>query len=231
MKSSLYKLIHFLSITVIPLLLVVFAVIYKIDWRVYLQLLLEDSVVEWLTFVFLFLSGLLSLFIAIQIRKRTHRYHWFFIAFSLFCILAALEEISWGQRIFGMESPEFFLRNSDVGEINVHNVIKTWYRVKVKYVAGWSLFLYGTCLPMLALNHRIRSLFERIRLVVPPPVLAFSFFIAALIIMFDRPTGEEEEIGELFFSLCFFLFMIMEYLKPEREDTGSSPKSPVKRVA
>jgi hypothetical protein len=65
MKSTLYKVIHLLSITVIPLLLVVFAVIYKIDRRVYMQLILEDAPVEWLTFVFLFLSGVLSFFIAI----------------------------------------------------------------------------------------------------------------------------------------------------------------------
>ena len=219
MKSSLYKLIHFLSITVIPLLLVVFAVIFTIDRRVYMQLILEDALVEWLTFVFLFLSGLLSFFIATRIRKRTHRYHWFFIAFSLFCILASLEEISWGQRVFGIRSPEFFFWNSDNGEMNVHNVMQKWYEIKTKHITGWSLFLYGTCLPMLALNHRIRSLFERIRFVVPPPVLAFSFFIAALM-MIDRPTGKEEEIGELFFGLCFFLFMLMEYLKEKGKMLG-----------
>ncbi len=217
MKSSIYKIIRPLSDTVIPLLLLVFVVIYKMDWRVYWQLLLEDSVVEWLTFVFLFLSGLLSFFIAVQIRKRTHRYQWFFIAFSLFCILASLEEISWGQRIFGIRSPEFFLSNSDNEEMNVHNVLQKWYGIKTKYITGWSLFLYGTVLPLLALNRRIGSFLTRIRFVVPPPALSLSFFIAALM-MFDRPTGWEEEIGELFFSLCFFLFMVMEYLKAERED-------------
>jgi hypothetical protein len=87
--------------------------------------------------------------------------------------------------------------------MNVHNVMQKWYEIKTKHITGWSLFLYGTCLPMLALNHRIRSLFERIRFVVPPPVLAFSFFIAVLM-MFDRPTGKEEEIGELFLVFVFF---------------------------
>ena len=66
--------------------------------------------------------------------------------------------------------------------------------------------------------------------VVPPPVLAISFFIAALM-MWDRPTGWEEEIGEFFFSLCFFLFMLMEHLKPETQDTGAGLKSHGKQTA
>jgi len=36
--------------------------------------------------------------------------------------------------------------------------------------------------------------------------------------MFDKPTGQEEEIGEFFFSICLFLFTIMEYLKLERKN-------------
>jgi len=46
-------------------------------------------------------------------------------------------------------------------------------------------------------------------LVVPPLVLALSFFLAALMMM-DQPTGQEEEIGEFFFSVCFFLFMTLK---------------------
>jgi hypothetical protein len=34
--------------------------------------------------------------------------------------------------------------------------------------------------------------------------------------MIDWPTGEEEELGELFFSVCFFLFILGEFLTRRR---------------
>lgn len=230
MKPSPHQVVHALSITLIPLLLIVFALIYTTDRRLYLRLLREDSLVEWLTFFLFLFSGILSLFMAMQILRRSGRYRWFFMAFSLFCILVSLEEINWGQRIFDLPVPEFFLRNTRRREISAHNVFQLRYDVDAKHIAGWTLFLYGTCLPLLALNRRISSFFARMGFVVPPPVLSFSFFIAALM-MFDRPTGWEEEIGEFFFGLCFFLFMLMEHLKLETQNIGSGPKSHGKQTA
>ena len=40
----------------------------------------------------------------------------------LFFIVAGGEEISWGQRIFGFESPEQVLELNKQGETNVHNI-------------------------------------------------------------------------------------------------------------
>ena len=34
-----------------------------------------------------------------------------------------MEEISWGQRIFGIESPEWFLKHNRQVETNVHNLV------------------------------------------------------------------------------------------------------------
>lgn len=42
-----------------------------------------------------------------------------FIALMFFVI--AMEEISWGQRIFDVESSEFFLEHNMQNEINLHN--------------------------------------------------------------------------------------------------------------
>ncbi len=225
MKYRRYKVLFLLSTIIIPLLLIVFAIVYKVNPRLYIYLTLEDNLLEWLTFVLLFLTGVLSLITAIKIRKNQGPYFWFFLIFSIFCILISFEEISWGQRVLSMESTEFFLEHSDQREINVHNVIQKWgknlsifggtYDLKTKHIAGFSLFIYGACLPILALNRRASIFFRRNQFVVPHPILSFSFFIAALM-MFDKPTGQEEEIGEFFFSICLFLFTVMELLKLER---------------
>ena len=106
-------------------------------------------------------------------------------------------------------------QNSDQREINAHNVIQQKFRVKTKHIAGWTLFVYGVCLPLILVNPRWRSRSEKVGLVVPPRALSISFFIAALM-MFDRPTGREEEIGEFFFSLCFLQFIILETFRKDR---------------
>lgn len=228
MTDRIYKASYILSIVIVPILLIVFAFLLKTNFNIYMNLTLEDNPVEWLTFIFLFLTAIFSFVTAIKARKIQTPFFSFFIVFSLFCFLGSLEEISWGQRVFGIESPEIFLEHNDQKEINIHNVIQSHaknlsifginYNFKTKHLCGLSLFIYGTFLPLIAMNQKIGIIFDRIRIVLPPPVLSSSFFIAA-IMMCDKPTGQEEELGELFFSICFFLFMFMEYLKMIRNKT------------
>ena len=206
-----YQVIRALSVTIFPLLLIAFIGLYRIDPDLYLRQLREDGLIEWLTFVLLSASGLLSLLLVIQTRARSKHVHWFFVAFGVICIVGALEEISWGQRVFDIEVPEFFRKHSDQQELNAHNVLQQWLDIKTKHVTGIVLFFYGVCLPGLAFHHKVRTVCDKIDLVVPPFFLSLGFLISALM-MFDEPTRQEEEIGEFLFSLCFALFMVFEHL-------------------
>lgn len=203
-------MIRIISLTAVPLVLLSFVLLYKIDKFSYRELLREDHLVEWLTFTLLVVSGLLSLLIAIRSQRNAKYHPWFFFAFFTFCILSSLEEISWGQRILNIESPDFFQAHSDQREINVHNVFQKWLHLKTKHIAAFVLFLYGACLPWFLHHWRVNSLLEKLSFVIPPVVLSPGFFIATLM-MVDWPTGDEEEIGEFLFSLCFVLFMTKEY--------------------
>ena len=120
-----------------------------------------------------------------------------------------MEEISWGQRVFSLQSPDFFLGRSDQQEINVHNVLQQQLDIKTTDIAAIVLVGYGLFLPVLARNPRIGGLFKRLGLVVPPLFLIGGFLLAGLL-MQDEPTGWEEELGEFFFALCFLLFMLHE---------------------
>ena len=46
----------------------------------------------------------------------------FFILLGVFFFVAFGEEISWGQRIFGWQTPAFFARANWMGETNIHNI-------------------------------------------------------------------------------------------------------------
>ncbi len=206
--SRAWKII---AVAIFPVVVALLAAVYLDDPYQYLNYVREDSLVEWLSFACLMLSGLIALDIGIQILRRERQFQWFFFAFGLFCLLMAFEEISWGQRLFSLTSPEYFLGNSDQQEINVHNVLQQKFDFKTKDLAALVLSVYGILLPLLALNRHVAALLQRFRLLIPPLYLIPGFLIASLL-MFDVPTGFEEEIGEFLFGLCFLLFMMHELM-------------------
>jgi len=185
----------------------------------YFPFLVEDGLAEWLTFAMLSCSFAVSLYLFL--KKRAHENRWFFLLFSMFCLFGALEEISWGQRVFDIQSSEFFVNNSDQGEINAHNVFQKWFRIKTKHVAGIVLLVYGMFLPTLA-NRRpaIKKRIEKQFFLLPPLHLRWSFLLGTLMMM-DWPTGQEEELGEMSFSICLFLFLLYELQWEETEQESS----------
>jgi hypothetical protein len=46
-----------------------------------------------------------------------------FCLLSVFCFVAFGEEISWGQRIFKLRTPEFLMKINQQGETNLHNIV------------------------------------------------------------------------------------------------------------
>jgi hypothetical protein len=210
-KEKYYRAISNLSILLIPTLILIFFVVQMIDPNYYKFITNEDHIVEWLTIICLILAGIFSFMIAIRQRNQLDRKFWFYLIFALACVIFALEEMSWGQRIFNIQSPEFFLENSDQQEINIHNVLQEWFSFRTKHVAAWVLFVYGTCLPIFAVNQKVRNFFDCLGISNPPLALAPGFFLSA-ILMIDVFSGKEEEVGEFCFSLCLFLFMLLEYL-------------------
>lgn len=214
--------LRWVSIVLFPLLIALFAAIYRSDPYRYLDLLREDYVVEWATFAGFAIAGLLALDICLRIWKQSHTFQWFYAAFGLFCLLLALEEISWGQRVFGFQSAEIFLSNSDQQEVNFHNLLQQQFDFETKDLGGLILFIYGAILPILAYNRWVAALFRRMRFVVPPLFLAVGFTCGFLLTL-DIPTGFEEELGEFFFGLCFLLFMFAQLREYPAPATNSPP--------
>ena len=203
-----------------PALLAVFACLYLADRSLYLTVLSEDHIVEWATLFCLVLAGVLSLGLARRGKAARGTYPWFFIAFGLFCLFLALEEINWGQRIVRVESPGLFERYSD-DQISLHNLLQGVTGLKTKHIAGIGLLGYGACLHFLTRFSRpVARGVSATGLVLPAFRLVPSFAIGTLM-MLDDPTGEEEELGELFFSICFLLFMATECVSRFKRSSSS----------
>ena len=197
-----YSLYIFLSISGL------FIFLLLVDRPLYDAVIVEDGLAEWLTFSFLLIAGIVSVIIAIRIRQRYGYFHWFCLLFFGFNILAGLEEISWGQRVFNMKTEGVFAEHSDQNEINLHNTMQGLIKVKTKHIAMLSLRGYGLLLPWLVAKGKIRS--EWIRknqLIIPPKFLKGGFIMGSVFIL-DFPSGREEEIGEMLYSICFVLMML-----------------------
>ena len=127
-------------------------------------------------------------------RKARGGWPWFLVGLTLFCLLVALEEISWGQRLLGYQPPEYFLAENFQQEFNLHNVMDTDLRKDLLLLI---LLGYGVFAALLGLVPALRQQFDRLRIVVPPVMVAPAFALTGWI-YFDYPwrfTGDWVEMA------------------------------------
>lgn len=81
----------------------------------------EDGPLEWLQFAEYFLASLFGILIFFKFKNKTSINSLIWLFFSAFCFFVAGEEISWGERIFGL-SLDSLKEISIQGETNLHNL-------------------------------------------------------------------------------------------------------------
>jgi hypothetical protein len=184
----------------------------------------EDLVGEWAqTFSFL-AAALLSVAVA---TKRT-RYRWFFALLAVACSYVFLEEISWGQRIFGFDTPEFLKSRNLQGEANVHNLFtgphKTLLKDVISIAVSLALVGYGLVYPLLQrLGWRIALWGDR-NGVAAPPFILWPFFTIAAWLELKPLSFNEAEIAELLIAFALattamhYLFATRRELAPDGSD-------------
>ena len=100
-----------------------FYVFARIDYDSYLKVVYEDGPVEYLTSAFYLMSSIIAARISISFLKHKRIFFglsYAFLACGMFFVFG--EEISWGQRILHIVSPQFFAENNRQGEMNLHNL-------------------------------------------------------------------------------------------------------------
>jgi hypothetical protein len=142
---------------------------------------------------------------------------WFFVGVAAFCVVVALEEISWGQRVFGYSPPRYFLEKNFQQEFNLHNVIATSLR---KQLLGAILILYGVVLPVLERIPMSAKGLKKLGISAPPAALA-PIFIALLGLLITYPLRYCGELIEAGMALAF-VFAAMA-ATDGAEDTQSEP--------
>ncbi len=203
--------LHLFFMLFFPIAFVLFVSLYIYDIEVYKAISKEGiGFVQIATAFLLFTTSIFSGALVLRVWKKENRLHIFFILFGAFCMWAFLEEISFGQRLFEIEPPQFFVDHSSQPEINVHNLLQEQLRFKTKHFAAYTLLIWGVLFPYLLKYEFIRNLFDRFWFVVPPQSLILGFLFGAVLAI-DWPTGREEEVEEFFFSICFIFTLWYEH--------------------
>lgn len=95
------------------------------DTAVYFYFIYEDGIVEYLSAIYWFLGAVVLFSSILKLLKEgiKNNYELFFcILLMIFFIVCGGEEISWGQRIFGLKTPELLDEINLQHEINFHNI-------------------------------------------------------------------------------------------------------------
>ncbi|MGZ8545520.1 MAG: hypothetical protein ACXWV0_09500, partial [Flavisolibacter sp.] len=127
--------------------------LYYTDVAAFEDFVREDHLVEWLTVIGLLSASLVCFYRFFKLFKK--RNAWFLTVnfiLGLLLFIAAGEEISWGQRILGIESSGYFKENNLQGETNLHNLEIDGVKInKLVFTTllGLALALYLVIFPML----------------------------------------------------------------------------------
>jgi type II secretory pathway pseudopilin PulG len=163
------------------------------------QAVQEDEWLEWGTFWAFIVAGALFLRAAWVQRSTGVSVPWFLAGLGLFCLLVAMEEISWGQRVFGYRPPTYFLEHNFQQELNLHNVIGTGVR---KDSLRLILLGYGVAFPLLARIPLVRRLLARFAMEAPPIGLTPAF-LATFLTYQSYPFDFAGEVVEFMMGLAF----------------------------
>ncbi len=178
----------------------------------------EDGFVENLTALALLSIALLS---GYRLMQQWNRRRWPWLLgtafFTLLFFFGAGEEISWGQRIFGWESGEYFIERNAQGETNIHNLVVGETKLNkliFSQLLGLVMIIYLLVTPFL--YRRITWVRNTLDGFAVPVVhwhhtIAFLLVTAVVLII---PSERKWEVYELSFGVIFFLI----FLNPLNKD-------------
>lgn len=176
----------------------------------------EDGLAEWLTFVELSIMSIYSFTVSFSFEHcsetKAARRAWLFL--GLLLLFGAMEEISWGQRILGIKSPEWFMRHNRQLEINIHNLViygKNMNRLVFGKILTVLILIYIGVIPLLyRSNKRVKEFINRWAIPIAQNYQVLLFIIITIAIRMHLSLSKK--VGELLeFSICYITFLILAH--------------------
>lgn len=205
-----------IEITVLAFIVLMFLtgfILLYTNLSLYETFTIEDGFVEWMTVLGLLAGSFTCFHRFFKLRKEKK---WMFLTatfiLGIFLFFAAGEEISWGQRLLGIESPEFFKQSNTQGETNFHNLVLGGVRINrwiFSFLLIFVLSIYIIVVPLLYKRKKWMQNFVRY-FGIPLPK---TYQIISFIIMFiASELMDHEKRAELVeFATAFLLFLVTAF--------------------
>ncbi len=164
----------------------------------------EDGFFENMTILLVLISS--SIFFYLGIYYKAIEKKIFLLLFSILLFLFAMEEISWGQLIFDLQTPETLRKINYQNEINVHNIYINSYISVIYYMFFLfvsSLFLFrDKYVDLLAKN--------KITKIISEMYPSIQFFYAGFIYLFIAfaTLKVDDELSEELLTITIFIYTI-----------------------
>ncbi len=190
----------------------------------------EDGIAENIQVV-MFVVAFVFSFNVMQNTVRRGQY--FFAAlYGILCVglfFIIGEEISWGQRLLGWDTPQHIKAINKQDETNIHNIYVVGETIKWLHLV---FAAFGTFMPLLVMRlERLQRYRKQLAMLVPHYSMIPFFFIPLLWRLFRNlvpvpkrfyfVVSEYTEVIELVIASAIMLFLIFQYRQFSRKDSGA----------
>ena len=173
-------------------------------------MVVEDGFTEWATVVAFLIILIISVRRVWVLRdKRSKR---FLIVTGLMALLAFFvmgEEVSWGQRFIGVDSPEFFAKHNAQGETNLHNLVVYGVKInKLVFGKGVGILLLGYLLILVPLSRyraEVRNFLDGFAIPIATNYQVFVYLAVFIVLQIVMESSKKGEMLEFSLSWLFLL--------------------------
>lgn len=215
-----------LSLLGIPIAFVLICITIRLLSKdFYVQFVEEDGPIELATSLAYFLAFLVTVPITLKFHRRQHRiFALLYGLLGLGFLFVSGEEISWGQRYIGFQSPEFFGTYNLQSEVTLHNLVHG----QIVHIVYAVISFYGVFARFLVPRSIRAAMSSGLDYFIPGRSL-MTFFLIPLVyfsiplsIIWTRPlygylTYREQEPSEFLLSLGFLSFVILARYRQSKD--------------
>jgi hypothetical protein len=171
-----------------PFIAIAWLIVVRLwPFNYFLEMVKEDHLIENLQVIVLLIGATIVISKAVTLAKLGNHYLGLLFIFTAACLFfVAGDEVSWGQRIFGIQTPEYWSQLNSQKETTLHNLYSVQWMVEKAYliigILGGTLWL----IPKRLTSH------IPYHLLIPPYYLFGFFLIPGIYYAYPLYSGENQ---------------------------------------